>query len=326
MDAATSDELSSETSELGPLGRWERDAVNWLRQVQDEEGRRAQQIVDQDGKLVRPLEQEVLGPLGHIEKAVVDICHKIKASERERVRTRTLRPKDVDASLQGPLGRLEEDAVRVLNDIRTSERLRAEQSKSRGGVVVRPIDVPGPLGELEMAVSELFEAEKKRSAERQQNPDGQVVRPKDAKYRGPLGEAELQAYETIQQLNLEEMERLKSIRRALEENRPMEKDRDSIAGILERFVVGLFRGPQMLMSVIERVQELLSSEIIPLNETEQVQQQDEDVDDQQMKAATSSSSTTASSNDTDNNKKQQRQKRRLDDDDEDNDENADDDY
>jgi len=256
---------------IGPLGRWERSAVQWLSGVMEEEGRRAQKIVNLDGMMVRPIEAITvdgkLGPLGMIEKAVVDFLQSIRSSERERLRTNTLRPKDLQGVDKGPLGRMEEEAVRILDEISKSEILRAEMRKSRpDGGIIRPIDVPGPLGEFEMKVSELFQAEQLRSKERDRN-DGQIVRPKDAKVRGPLGEAELQAYETIKQLNLEEMERLRNIQRALEEKRPMDVDESSFWGVVERFLVGITRAPQMLLSVIGRVKELLlDAEALPKND------------------------------------------------------------
>jgi hypothetical protein len=262
-DDDTGDGNGNEKS-LGPLGRWEKAAVEWLSSVFEEEGRRARNIVSQDGQLVRPIEAPQLGPLGFLEKAVVDFLNSIRASERERLRTNTLRPKDLTRESRGPLGDLEQEAVRILGQIEASEAVRAQQIRVRGSVV-RPIDVPGPLGDLEMAVSELFQAEKMRSSERREG--GKVVRPKDAKYRGPLGDAEYQAYETIKQLNREEMSRLESIQRYLKANRPMEADRDSIWGVLEAIVVGILRAPQMLISVGERVMELLNSE--PVSEEDQ---------------------------------------------------------
>lgn len=249
----------------GPLGRLERAAVDWLSGVIDEEGRRARAIVSQDGNLVRPMAsgRGELGPLGRIEKAVVDFIHCITRSETERVKAGVLRPKDVDADSRGPLGELEQEAVRILDEINQSERLRAAQSKARGGEIVRPIDIPGPLGEFEMKISELFRAEQLRSQQKQWN-EGKVVRPKDAKVRGPLGEAELQAYETIKELNAEEMKRLKSIQKVLEQNRPMEANRNSLLGILESVIVGIVRAPRLFMSVVARVQELIQSETLDL--------------------------------------------------------------
>jgi hypothetical protein len=249
--------MDAAAEKLGPLGRWERAAVDWLSSVFEEEGRRARNIVSQDGQLVRPIEGQVLGPLGFLEKAVVDFLNSIRASEKERVRTSTLRPKDLKEK-RGPLGELEQEAVRILKQIEESEAIRAQQIRSRGGEIVRPIDVPGPLGEFEMAVSELFQAEKLRSSERKAG--GKVVRPKDARYRGPLGDAEYQAYEAIKQLNQEEMNRLESIQQYMMENRPMETNRDSLWGVLEAIVVGLLRAPQLFASVLSRVLELLSSQ------------------------------------------------------------------
>ena len=257
-----------DATSLGPLGRWEKQSVDWLFQVIDEEGRRARRIVENAGKLVRPSDnkkedggddEESLGPLGFLEKQVVEFWTKIRQAEQERVRTKTLRPKDLDERFRGPLGQLELEAVRVWDELKDSERLRAQQSRLRGGEIVRPIDVPGPLGELELKVAELFQAEQRRARERERNA-GKLVRPKDAAWKGPLGQAELTAYETIQSLSQEEMERLRNIRLALQERRPMEVDRDSLLGAAEALFVGILRAPQMLVSVVKRVGELLQSQ------------------------------------------------------------------
>jgi hypothetical protein len=249
----------------GPIGRWEASTVLWFKQVFQEEALRAKRIINSDGEIVRPIQAAELGPLGYLEKTVVDFLQSILQSETARARTKTLRPKDLDESLRGPLGRLEQDAVRMLEDIRESENLRSQlqlQSRSQGDKIVRPIDVPGPLGEFELKVSELFYAEQKRTAEKQKR-EGKVVRPMDAQWRGPLGEAELNVYETIKELHAEEMERLRNIQRVLQEQRPMEAQSDSMLGILESILVGLLRGPQLLVSVVERVRELMDSELLP---------------------------------------------------------------
>ena len=255
--------MDAAETKVGPLGRWEKNAVNWLSQVIQEEGRRAELIVISDGKVVRPKDTaagaEELGPLGFLERQVVDFLESIRNAEMERVKTNTFRrPKDVDEAMRGPLGKMEFEAVRILQEIQESEKLRMQQSRTRGGQIVRPIDVPGPLGEFEMKVLELFDAEQKRSKERETS--GHIVRPKDAKVRGPLGEAELQVFETIQQMSLEERQRLDSIRCILQENRPMNNQKDSLLGIFEAIIVGIVRAPIMLVNVIKRVQELLESE------------------------------------------------------------------
>ena len=85
------------------------------------------------------------------------------------------------------------------------------------------------------------------------------MRPKDATLKGPLGEAEVGAVEAFQRLNDEERERLRNIQRLLQEKRPMENESDSLLGIIEALVVGIVRAPQMLMSVVARVQELMQS-------------------------------------------------------------------
>ena len=254
----------------GPLGRWEQQSVEWLFRVVDEEGRRAQKIVANAGNLIRPSDnkdeddEERLGPLGFLERQVVEFFAKIRREERERVRTKTLRPKDLEEALRGPMGQLEWDAVRTWNEIRESENLRAQQSRLRGGEIVRPIDVPGPLGELELKVAELFQAEQRRARERERNK-GRIVRPKDASLPGPLGKAESTAYDTIQSLSQEEMERLRNLRRVLQERRPMDNDRESLFGAAEAFLVGILRGPQMVARVFQRVFELLQSQTL-LNE------------------------------------------------------------
>ena len=51
--------------------------------------------------------------------------------------------------------------------------------------MVRPIDVPGPLGEMELAIAEVVRAEKQRVKDRKNNL-GKLVRPKDATMKGPL--------------------------------------------------------------------------------------------------------------------------------------------
>lgn len=245
---------------IGPLGRWELESVTWLSRVLDEEGRRAQSIIQSAGKLIRPSEnldaEQRRGPLGYIEQQVVEFWAQIFRAENERARTKTLRPKDLDETFRGPLGQLELEAVRTLAEIRDSETLRGEQIRKRGGAMVRPIDVPGPLGELELKVAEIFRAETRRARERATNR-GRIVRPKDAAWRGPLGAAEATAFETIQSLSSEEMERLRSIQKVLQENRPMDKNRESLLGAAEALFVGILRAPKLLMGVIARVMELL---------------------------------------------------------------------
>jgi hypothetical protein len=252
--------MDASGAKIGPLGQWEKNAVDWLSQVIDEEGRRAKQIVNEDGRLVRPKDARAvdLGPLGFLEKKVSDFFLSIRNAEMERARICVLRPKDMDASLRGPLGEAEFEAVRVLKEIEASETLRVQQSKIRGGEVVRPIDVPGPLGDFEMAVLEIFDAEQRRYKERERAA-GHLVRPKDARLRGPLGEAEQTAYETIRKVSVEEQDRLESIKKVLQENRPMENYRGSFLGIAETIIVGIVRAPIVLASVVQRVVELLSS-------------------------------------------------------------------
>ena len=333
------------------FGQWETSAVTWLEQVMDEEGRRARQIVAAGGQLIRPIElsnsnttttsgsrdatragttrtnptqststttttppsssSSSLGPLGQLERRVVEWIGTISSSEGERVRTNTLRPMDLDQAVQGPLGRLEGTVSNFLQDLRESELLRLRQSQVRGGAWVRPIDVPGPMGELELWIGQVLRAEELRAVEQQeQRQQAQekdktvlttatadattastakqsnestllldplaslsprrlvVLRPKDATIPGPLGQVEAKAFEFLDRLSAEEMDRLRSIEQYLRESRPMEQDRQSFWGAVEALVVGLVRAPLLLVQVVNRVRELwLDSQVLPLPTT-----------------------------------------------------------
>jgi hypothetical protein len=238
--------------------------------VIDEEGRRAKKIVNADGQLVRPIEAGddgtgELGPLGTLEMKFVDFLNSIRASERRRVEKGVWRPKDLDESIRGPLGKLELSVVSAMCSIQESEMLRMEQSRRRGGEVVRPIDVPGPLGEFELAVAEVIQAERLRAKIGQERDE--IVRPKDAAIKGYLGEVEMQVVDAVRQLTEEERERLRSIQRKLEDNRPMSIDKKSLLGILESLLVGILRAPALLIGVIQRVTELLQSENLDEDDT-----------------------------------------------------------
>lgn len=165
---------------------------------------------------------------------------------------------DLDEEKRGPLGDAEALAVTTLRELSESEKMRAAQSRLRGGIVVRPIDVPGPLGEFEKAILDIVTAERERAKERQLF--GKLVRPKDSRISGPFGEAERDAVATVEKIRQEEEERLRNIKKTLEENRPMEKSRNSPLGFLESISIGILRGPDLVMKVVNRVNELLSSE------------------------------------------------------------------
>lgn len=260
--------MDASDSKIGPLGLWEKESVEWLQSVIDEEGRRAREIVRLGGILVRPMDAtagpggiEQLGPLGVIEKRVVDFLDSIKTSERERSKNRVLRPKDLEESKRGPLGEAELRASEAIREILNSERLRVAQSKQRDGLV-RPIDVPGPLGELEMAVLEVWKAEEQRKLETAENNGAYLVRPMFARTKGPLGELELQATEAVKRLNDEERQRLRNIQRYLDENRPMQQRETTALGLLETIVVGIVRAPILIYQIFCRVRDLLESETI----------------------------------------------------------------
>lgn len=255
---------------IGPLGQAERSAVSWLSDVIEEEGERAKKMVEGDGSVVRPMESGE-GPLAKIEEKAVRFLKVISDAETERMMSGKIRPMSMTPSKRGPLGEAEAKIVSALEEIKTAETFRLQQSMSRGGEIVRPIDVPGPLGELELAVGVIVKAEQKRAEEAVTN-NKILIRPKDASFLGPLGEAEKELVEAIENLKDEERVRLLNIKRTMEENRPMEKERNSVLGVSEAFTVGLLRAPKMFVSVIGRVQELIASEMISNEEQGQSDQ------------------------------------------------------
>ena len=251
----------------GPLGNAERMAVTWLTNVIEEEGKRARRIADLDGELVRPKDLSLAdeaGPLSELERRAIQFLSDISDSEVARVRSGTIRPKDMAS--RSPLGEAEARAVLALDMIIESERTRIGQSRTRGEAV-RPIDVPGPLGEFERYVGDIMRAERQRVKDRDAN-DGNLVRPKDASIKSGLSEVERKAVEDWEMIRKEEEERLNSIQRFFAERRPMEYDKDSPLGKLEAFIVRLLNGPKLLWKVYDRVKELLDSAVI--TEREQI--------------------------------------------------------
>jgi len=269
-DAAYVRPMDAADDKIGPLGRAERKLVQWLSLVIEEEGRRAQLIASSEGDLIRPIDLQPSGeggPLSALEYTAVSFLDTIRNSEEERAKTLTLRPKDLEEEKRGPLGEAELKAVQTIERIRESELLRQEQSRARGGEVVRPIDVPGPLGELERWYVELFSAELTRARDAVRN-DGAFRRPKEMGVRGPMGDTEQKASDALKVIKDEEMERLRSIQKVLMENRPMERDRESTLGLIEAVIVGIYKGPQLLFRVIDRVSELMQSS--PLQDQDNV--------------------------------------------------------
>jgi hypothetical protein len=252
--------MDADDTKRGPLGNAEKSAVQWLVDVIEEEGKRAKLIAESDGELVRPKDlapNENGGPLSDLERRAVQFLSDITESEVERVRSGTLRPKDM--ATRGPLGEAEARAVLALSRIVESEKARMDQSRRRGGEIVRPIDVPGPLGEFERYVGDIIRSERQRVKDRELN-NGKLVRPKDATIASGLGDVERKASEDWETLRNEENQRLASFRRFLSERRPMERDSQSPLGVTEAFTVGLLRGPKLLAKVADRVTELLKSE------------------------------------------------------------------
>ncbi len=243
---------------LSCQGNAERSAVKWLTSVIEEEGKRAKRIAESDGELIRPKDlspSDEAGPLSELERRALQFLSEITDSEVERVRSGTVRPKDM--AIRGPLGEAEARAVLVLEKIIESEKYRMDQSRKRGETV-RPIDVAGPLGEFEKYVGDIIRSERQRAKDRDKN-EGKLVRPKDASMKSALGDVEKKASDDWDLLRKEENERLASLRKFLANKRPMEAEKDSPLGITEAFTVGLLRGPRLLGKVVERVKELLSS-------------------------------------------------------------------
>jgi len=265
--------MNAGDEKIGPLGRAEKTLVKWLSLVIEEEGRRARLISSSNGEFVRPIDLEVGGPLSNLESAAVTLLERIRSSEKERVLTSTLRPKDLEEEKRGPLGNLEAKVVNALDEIKRSESERMKLSQIRGGEIVRPIDVVGPLGEMELWYLELITAEKQRAKDNERN-NGGLVRPKDASIQGPMGTAELKVTEAINYIKEEETERLKNVRRLLQEKRPMEAARGSALGWTEALLVGLFRAPQLLFRVVDRVKELLESEPLEEDDLKKLKEQD----------------------------------------------------
>lgn len=240
-------------------GNAEKSAVQWLTRVIEEEGERARLIASSDGELVRPKDLPE-GPLSELERKAIQFLSQISDSEVERVRSGTLRPKDM--KIRGPLGEAEARAVLALDKVVESERIRMERSRY-SGEMTRPIDVPGPLGEIEKYVGDIIKAERQRVKDREWN-DGKLVRPKDASLRSGLGDVERKAVEDWEKLAKEEKERYASFRRFLEERRPADVDEDSPLGLIEAFTIKLLNGPRLIAKTLGRVQELMSSK--PLDE------------------------------------------------------------
>jgi len=256
-DPAYARPMDADETKRGPLGNAEKSAVQWLMDVIEEEGKRAKRIAESDGELVRPKDNEEGGPLSDLERKAVQLLADISDSEVERVRSGTVRPKDMNDN--SPLGKAEARAVLALQRVIESEKARMDQSRRRGGEAVRPIDVPGPLGEFERYVGDIIRSERQRVRDRELN-EGKLVRPKDASITSGLGEVERKAVEDWETIQIEEKQRLLSLKRFMSERRPMERDRDSPLGITEAFTVALLRGPRLVAKVADRVSELLKSE------------------------------------------------------------------
>lgn len=255
----------------GPLGQAEKKAVTWLSSVIEEEGSRARLITSLNGTLIRPMEvgdwqsSTAGGPLASLERAAVSFLTSIKTSENERVINRLLRPMDVSEDKRGPLGEAEAKVVKTLSEIKQSEKMRAQMATFRNETV-RPMDVPGPLGEAEKLAVDFVVAERKRVLEQKTEFEREkvVVRPRDARLENPLGVLERKFEQSIKKLQVEEEERLKNIKEFMVQNRPMEVNEKSALGLMEAFMVAVLRVPLLILSISDRVWELMQSEKLDL--------------------------------------------------------------
>jgi len=234
--------------QAGPLGKFEKESVDWLEQVFVEESQRAESILS-NSSLVRPKDIEKKGPLGRLEAQASTLLSQLFRGEQARVTEKWWQPPR--AIPAHPLGIWEERTLQVWNELLSSEETRRLlQQNSRD--TVRPMDVPGPLGEWEVRVLEIYDQEVERVRQNATRPLPSTV----------LGRAETNAVEAVQNLTREEWSRLASIQQLLREQRPMEQSKKTWLGYLEAIAVGVVRAPLLLWSVMERVQELSQSSVV----------------------------------------------------------------
>jgi len=155
----------------------------------------------------------------------------------------------------GPLGTLEQGIIDLFSDVVVAERKRAELSSARKETI-RPIDVAEKnlLSDIESSVASVVREERRRVGVGEEG--GRVVRPMESSTLGPLGNIERDAVEILERVRREETERLEK----LIEERPMNRNRKSIAGFSEAFLSGLLRFPILIGSVVARVKSLVEEE------------------------------------------------------------------
>ena len=98
----------------------------------EEEGKRAQRIADSDGELIRPKDLDdttEAGPLSDLERRAIQFLSEITDSEVERVRTGTIRPKDMATrSLLGDAEARKILSNRVRKDQMLMDKIRATRA------------------------------------------------------------------------------------------------------------------------------------------------------------------------------------------------------
>jgi len=246
------------------LGQAESKAVAWLEDVVDAETQRAQKIIAGDG-LPR---NATLGPnpLGEVEDKVRKVLSVISTAETQRVlyakdnqdgEYGVFRPPSaMPAKIMGALGNAERMIKGVFSDIASAETTRANLGRAgEENSLVRPMDVPGALGDAKKFFADIQRAEWKRSAEKMEK-QVDVVRPMDASVKGPLGAAEEKVVGALNDIKRKEEARLSYLVNSM----PMESDSMSVAGIVEAVGVGVLRAPYAVGLTIRRVFELLKSE------------------------------------------------------------------
>ncbi|GMI50794.1 hypothetical protein ScalyP_jg4298 [Parmales sp. scaly parma] len=176
----------------------------------------------------------------------------------------------------GPLGKSEQAVIDLFTAIVRAERARKKLGEQRNELV-RPIDVAEEsfLSDLEASVAKIVREERRREqtakGSRTSSSDddddssssssfssswGTIVRPMESSTLGPLGIVERDAVAVLERVRREETERLEK----LLEERPMNRNRRSVPGFVEAFVVGLVRFPILISKVFGRVSELVEEE------------------------------------------------------------------
>jgi len=213
-----------------------------LQEVAKAETDRAKEIAE-TGILVRPKDTKGGSKLGDFERASVNALENLFSAESRRLKVflnegTLLRPKDsAHPEYLGLLGDLESTTIKELEKLGSG-------------------DISPVLKEIDAKSRALIRAEYERLKTMVETGD-LMVRPMDGA-DSILSDAE----RVIVGLSEYEAARMKELRDNGYYIRPMEKDPDSVAGVTERFGVGLLRGPVMVFNVVKRTKELLKEAVV----------------------------------------------------------------